>query len=153
MSIRPGSLTASRLGDDGPVNWGLVGGVVASLVAVWLLFIVVLWIFRPRGTNLGQLVRIVPDVLRLVRQLIGDGSVPFGVRAALVGLLAWLLNPIDLIPEFIPILGPLDDVVVAVLVLRYVRRRLGDDDLRRRWPGTPEGYHLLSGVLGQPTPN
>ena len=128
-----------------------MGAVVASLVAVWLLFIVVLWIFRPRGTNLGQLVRIVPDVLRLVRQLIGDGSVPFGVRAALVGLLAWLLNPIDLIPEFIPILGPLDDVVVAVLVLRSVRRRLGEDDLRRRWPGTPEGYDLLSGVLGQPT--
>ena len=114
------------------MNWGLVWGVVASLIAVWLLFIAVLWVFRPRGTNLGQLVRIVPDVLRLVRQLVGDGSVPFGVRAALVGLLTWLLNPIDLIPEFIPILGPLDDVVVAVLVLRYVRRRLGDDELRRR---------------------
>jgi len=130
------------------VNWGLVWGIVAGLLAVWLLFIVALWMFRPRGTNLGQLVRIVPDVLRLVRQLVGDGSVPVGVRAALIGLLAWLINPIDLIPEFIPILGPLDDVVVAVLVLRYVRRRLGDAELRRRWPGTPDGYALLSGVLG-----
>lgn len=130
------------------MNWGLVWGIVAGLLAVWLLFIVTLWIFRPRGTNLGQLVRIVPDVLRLVRQLVGDGSVPVGVRAALIGLLAWLINPIDLIPEFIPILGPLDDVVVSVLVLRYVRRRLGDTELRRRWPGTPDGYALLSGVLG-----
>lgn len=130
------------------MNWGLVGGIVASLLAVWLLFIAVLWVFRPRGVQLGQLVRIVPDVLRLVRQLIGDGSVPFGVRAALVGLLLWLINPVDLIPEFIPILGPLDDVVVAVLVLRYVRRRLGDEELRRRWPGTPEGYGLLNGALG-----
>ena len=133
------------------MNWGAVWAIVASLLAVWLLFIVVLWIVRPRGTNLGQLIRIVPDVLRLVRDLLRDGSVPLEVRAALFGLLAWLLNPIDLIPEFIPILGPLDDVVVAVLVLRYVRRRLGEDELRRRWPGTDDGYRLLSGVLGPRT--
>lgn len=131
------------------MNWGLVWGIVASLIAVWLLFLAVLWVFRPRNVQLGQLVRIVPEVLRLVRQLVGDASVPFGVRAALVGLLAWLINPIDVIPEFIPVLGPLDDVVVAVLVLRYVRRRLGADELRRRWQGTPEGYALLSGVLGE----
>jgi uncharacterized membrane protein YkvA (DUF1232 family) len=131
-----------------PMDWLVVWGIVASLIGVWLLLIVVLWIFRPRGVQLGQLVRIVPDVLRLVQRLLGDRSAPFRVRAALVGLLAWLLNPVDLIPEFIPVLGPLDDVVVAVLVLRYVRRRMGDDELRRRWPGTPEGYALLSGVLG-----
>jgi uncharacterized membrane protein YkvA (DUF1232 family) len=130
------------------MNWTVVVGVVAGLIAAWLLFVAVLWVFRPRGANLAQLVRVVPDVLRLIRQLVGDGSVPLGVRAALVGLLAWLLNPIDLIPEFIPVLGPLDDVVVAVLVLRYVRRRLGGEELRRRWPGTPESYDLLSGVLG-----
>jgi uncharacterized membrane protein YkvA (DUF1232 family) len=131
------------------MSWEVVGGIVAGLIAVWLLLLAVLWIFRPRGVQLGQLVRVVPDVLRLVRRLLGDSSVPFGVRAALVGLLAWLINPIDLVPEFIPILGPLDDVVVAVLVLRYVRHRLGDDELRRRWPGTSEGYRLLSGVLGR----
>lgn len=132
------------------MDWGLILGIAASAVAVWLLFLVVLWIFRPRDVEFEQLIRIVPDVLRLVRQLLTDGSVPFAVRAALVGLLAWLLNPLDLIPEFIPVLGPLDDVVVAVLVLRYVRRRLGDEQLRSRWPGTPEGYRLLSGVLGNP---
>jgi uncharacterized membrane protein YkvA (DUF1232 family) len=132
------------------MSWGLVVGIVGSLVAVWFLFIAVLWVFRPRDVRLGQLVRIVPDVLRLVRELLSDRTVPFGVRLALVGLLAWLLNPIDLIPEFIPVLGPLDDVVVAVLVLRYVRRRLSDEELRRRWPGTADGYSLLSGVLGRP---
>ena len=130
------------------MDFGPILGVVVSLAAAWLLFIAVLWITRPRGVELGQLVRIVPDVLRLVRDVLRDGSVPLGVRLALVGLLAWLLNPVDLIPEFIPVLGPIDDVVVAVLVLRYVRRRLGDEELRRRWPGTPEGYALLGGVLG-----
>ena len=82
------------------------------------------------------------------RSLIADGTAPLGVRLALVGLLVWLVSPIDLIPEFIPVLGPLDDVVVAVLVLRYVRRRLGADELRRRWPGNEPGLALLLRLIG-----
>ena len=124
--------------------------IIGSLLVAWLAFIALLWVVRPRDVRLAELVRVVPDVLRLIRQLIGARSAPLGVRLALLGLLAWLVNPIDLIPEFIPVLGPLDDVVVAVLVLRYVRRRLGDGELRRRWPGTSESYELLSGVLGSP---
>ena len=107
-----------------------------------------LWLFRPRGVPLRELVRVMPDVARLVRRLLADRSVPKGVRLALGGLIVWLASPIDLIPEFIPVLGPLDDAIVAVIVLRYVWRRLGDDELRRRWPGTQAGYALLSGVLG-----
>lgn len=122
--------------------------VVGSLLAVWLLFLGLLWLLRPRDVRLGEALRIVPDLLRMVRALIAAGSTPLGVRLALIGLVAWLLNPIDLIPEFIPVLGPLDDVVVAVLVLRYVRRRLGEDELRRRWPGTPAGFALLRSILG-----
>ncbi len=60
----------------------------------------------------------------------------------------YLVNPIDLIPEFIPVLGPLDDVVVAVLVLRYVRRRIGVEALLLRWRGTPQGFALLQPVIG-----
>jgi uncharacterized membrane protein YkvA (DUF1232 family) len=123
-------------------------GVVGGLIVVWLLFIALLWVLRPRDMRLSQAVRIVPDLLRMVRSLITNGSTPLGVRVALIGLMAWLVNPIDLIPEFIPVLGPLDDVVVAVLVLRYVRRRLGENELRSRWPGTPEGFALLRSVLG-----
>ena len=123
--------------------------IAVGLILLWILFVALLWILRPRDARLADLVRIVPDVLRLARSLIGDRSVPLGVRAALVGMVAWVVNPIDLIPEFIPILGPLDDVVVAVLVLRYVRRRLGGDQLSRRWPGTPQGYVLLGGIIGR----
>src|SRR5919106_5062384 len=113
---------------------------IGSLLAVWALLIAILWVLRPRDIRLGDAVRIVPVLLRLVRDLIADRSIPFGARAALVGLLAWLFSPVDLIPEFIPVLGPLDDVVVAVVVLRYVRSRLGDEQFRRRWPGTDDGY-------------
>jgi uncharacterized membrane protein YkvA (DUF1232 family) len=123
-------------------------GLILGLLAAWLVLVAVLWLFRPRDARIGELLRLVPDILRLGRDLATDPRAPFGVRLALFGLLAWIVSPIDLIPEFIPVLGPLDDVVVAILVLRYVRLRLGEAELRRRWPGTPDGYAMLSGVLG-----
>jgi len=122
--------------------------IALGLVGAWALLIVVLWVFRPRDVHAGELVRVVPDVLRLVRDLLADRTVNVGVRISLIVLLAWLVNPVDLVPEFIPVLGPLDDVIVTIIVLRYARRRLGEDDLRRRWRGTPEGFDLLTGILG-----
>jgi uncharacterized membrane protein YkvA (DUF1232 family) len=127
---------------------GIVVSVVVGLVLAWVAFVGLLWLLRPRDVGLRELVGVVPDVLRLVRDLLGDRTVPGGPRLALLGLLVWLISPIDLIPEFVPVLGPLDDVVVAVLVLRYVRRRLGDEDLRRRWRGTSDSFDLLLGILG-----
>ena len=124
-------------------------GIILGLLGAWALLVVVLWVVRPRDVRAGELVRVVPDVLRLVRDLLADRTVAVRVRISLVFLLAWLVNPVDLIPEFIPVLGPLDDVVVTVIVLRYARRQLGEDDLRRRWRGTPEGFDLLTGVLGR----
>jgi uncharacterized membrane protein YkvA (DUF1232 family) len=129
------------------VDWTPLLAIVGSLLAAWALFIGLLWVLRPRDVRLGEAIRIVPDLLRLVRDLIADRSTPLRVRAALVGLLAWMVSPIDIIPEFIPILGPLDDVVVAVLVLRYVRRRLGEAQLRARWRGTSDGFELLRSII------
>lgn len=119
-----------------------------GLLTAWLALLAVLWTFRPRDVQLGELVRVVPDVVRLARGLLADRATPLSVRAALIGLMAWLISPIDLIPEFIPVLGPLDDVVVTILVLRFVRRRLGEEELVRRWPGTSDGYALLARVVG-----
>ncbi len=130
------------------MTWQLIVGIGIGLLAAWLALIALLWLVRPRDVRLGELVRVVPDVMRLARGLLADPSVPVSVKAALIGLLAWLISPIDLIPEFIPVLGPLDDVVVAILVLRFVRRRIGADEFARRWPGTPDGYALLSRVVG-----
>jgi len=130
------------------MEWRTVVSIGVALALVWVALIALLWAFRPRDASLGELLRIVPDLLRLVRSLLADRGVPLGARVALVVLLLWLINPIDLIPEFIPVLGPLDDVVVAVLVLRYVRRRVGLEELRRRWSGTPEGFALLGRIIG-----
>jgi uncharacterized membrane protein YkvA (DUF1232 family) len=129
------------------VNSGTVLAIAGGLLVAWLLLAVLLIVFRPRNVPLREAVRLVPDVLRLVRSLVADGSVPLLVRFWLVVLVVWLVSPIDLIPEFVPVIGPLDDIVVAVLVLRYVRRRLGEDELHRRWPGTDDGYALLQSIL------
>jgi uncharacterized membrane protein YkvA (DUF1232 family) len=110
--------------------------------------LVLFWFLRPRGVPVRELLRLIPDVLSLIRSIVGDRSAPLDARLVLIGLLAWIVSPIDLIPEFIPVLGPLDDVVVAVVAMRFVRRRLGIDDLRRRWVGTDEGFELLCRVIG-----
>jgi uncharacterized membrane protein YkvA (DUF1232 family) len=127
------------------VSW--IGGIILALVAIWLVLLLALWLIRPRDVRAVDLVRLVPDLLRLTRDLLLDPTAPRGVRLALGILLVWLVNPIDLIPEFIPVLGPLDDVIVAVVVLRYVRRRLGAEEMRARWRGTPEGWTLVERLL------
>jgi len=123
-------------------------GIVIAFVAVWALLLVLFWALRPKGVAVREVLGLVPDVLRLLRSVISDRSAPPDVRIVLVGLLAWILSPIDLIPEFIPVLGPLDDVVVAVVAMRYVRRRVGVEDLRRRWTGTDDGFALLLRIIG-----
>ena len=122
--------------------------IVLGLLAAWALLVAVVWVLRPRDVSLSELVAFVPDLVRLVRSLLADRAAPRAVRAALVVLLIWLLSPIDLIPEFIPVLGPLDDVVVAVIVLRYVRRRLGTEALRAHWSGSDAGFGLLLRLAG-----
>jgi len=126
------------------MDWRGPLAVAGGLLTLWGLLLLVLWLLRPRGTRLQTLIRVVPELLVLARRLAGDRSTPPAVRLAVMGLIVWVASPIDLVPEFLPVIGPLDDLVVAVIVLRYVHRRLGDVELRRRWPGNEESYELLS---------
>ena len=125
----------------------LVIGVALGLVALWAVLLVIFWLLRPKGVPVRQILRVVPDVVRLLRRLIADGTVPLDVRVIIGGLFVWIVSPIDLIPEFLPGIGPLDDVIVAVVALRYVRRRLGIEYLRRTWAGTTYGFALLERII------
>src|SRR5438128_12434602 len=127
----------------------LLIGIALGLLGTWVALVTVLWLLRPKDVALRELLSVVPDLVRLIRALLADRQTPFGVRLALTVLLAWIVNPIDLIPEFIPVIGPLDDVVVAVLVLRYVRRRLGAEAVAARWPGSEAGAGLLMRLVGE----
>ena len=122
--------------------------IVVSLVVAWIAMLAIFWAFRPRGVAVRELVGVVPDLLRLLRTLVADPATPLDVRVVLVALAAWIISPIDLIPEFIPVLGPLDDIVVGVVALRYVRRRVGVHVIRSRWPGTDAGLAVLLRVIG-----
>ena len=130
------------------MDFAFVVSIVIGIAAVWAALLVVFWIFRPKNVAVRELVRLIPDLLRLLRSIMTDGSAPADVRIVLAGLMVWIVSPIDLIPEFIPVLGPLDDVVVAIVALRYTRRRMGTEDLRARWSGSPNGFELLVRVIG-----
>lgn len=130
------------------VEPGPVIALIFGLVVLWVALLVVFWILRPRSVPVRELIRVVPDLLRLLRTIIADRNAPWDVRVVLVLLIVWILSPIDLIPEFIPVLGPLDDVVVAIVALRYTRRRMGLEDLRSRWTGSADGFALVARALG-----
>lgn len=118
-------------------------GVVAGLLLLWVLLIAALAVVRPRGTSLSTALRLLPDLLRLVGRLTADRSLPTGVRVRLGLLAVYLAMPIDLVPDFVPVLGYADDAIVVALVLRSVARRAGVAALRRHWPGTDDGFAAL----------
>ncbi|MBO4271192.1 YkvA family protein [Microbispora triticiradicis] len=132
--------------------WDLLIGVTAALLVTWIALIGMLAVVRPRGGLLREALRLLPDVLRLVRRLAADPDLPRGVRVRLVLLLAYLAFPIDLVPDFIPVLGYADDAIVVTAVLRSVVRRAGLPAVRRHWPGTDDGFATLARLTGLDRP-
>jgi len=124
----------------------LVVSVVASVAVTYLALLVALLVARPKGSLLGEAVRLLPDLLRLLRRLATDSTVPRGARVRLALLLAYLAIPFDLVPDFVPVLGYADDAIVVSLVLRSVVRRAGSPAVRRHWPGTDDGLAALARV-------
>lgn len=129
----------------------LVIGVVLALVLVWLVLVVALLIARPKGSMLRESLRLLPDLLRLLPRLARDDTLPRGVRVRLWLLLAYLAMPIDLIPDFIPVLGYADDAIIVAAVLRSVVRRAGTAPLQRHWPGSDDGLFAVTRLAGLPT--
>jgi len=119
-------------------------------VLVWLALVAALLIGRPAGGQLREAVRILPDLLRLLGRLAKDRTLPRGVRIRLALLLAYLALPIDLIPDFIPVLGYADDAILIVIVLRGTIRRAGLPAVQRHWPGTDAGFAALQRLTGAP---
>src|SRR5262249_7120026 len=134
------------------VWWDLLIGVAAALVLAWIASVIALAIARPRGGLLQEAVRILPDTLRLIHRLAADETRPPGVRMRLGLLMLYLAIPIDLIPDFIPVIGYADDAVIVTVVLRSVVRRAGLDAVRAHWPGTEDGFTALCRLTGLTAP-
>jgi uncharacterized membrane protein YkvA (DUF1232 family) len=127
-----------------------VSGAAIGVVVVWLALIVTLLLIgrRYERPGLSEMLRLLPDLLRLLKRLAGDRSLPRGVRVRLWLLLVYLAVPIDLIPDFIPVIGYADDAIIVALALRSVTRRAGLPALRRHWPGSPTGLRAVLRAAG-----
>jgi uncharacterized membrane protein YkvA (DUF1232 family) len=127
-------------------NWLVgLGIAVGCLVASWS---VLLLLARrlPPGI-LRDLAAFIPDCVTTVRRLRKDPRVPLRAKVAIVIAGLWVASPVDLIPEFIPIIGPLDDIVVVALALRYAGRQVPRHVLLAAWPGEPRLIERLLGPI------
>ena len=124
--------------------WTIPLGIACGLVLLWAVFATVLWLTKPGDHDLRETLRLLPDVIRLIKRLAADPATPRGVRIRLVLLLGYLALPFDLIPDFVPVLGYADDAIIVALVLRSTTRSAGPDALAKHWPGTPQGLAALN---------
>ena len=124
----------------------VVAGVV--LVGTWGLLIV-LAARLPDGV-LKDLASLLPAAVTTARRLRRHPAVPRSAKVAVLVAGLWVLSPIDLLPEFLPVIGPLDDVVVVALALRFAARRVPPEVLFEAWPADPT---LMARLIGRPVPD
>lgn len=120
---------------------------VALVIATWVLLIVLARRLPPGVAK--DLAGFLPDCVTAMRVLRRDPRVPRRARIAVVVAMLWVLSPIDLIPEFLPVIGPLDDIVAVALLLRYAGRSVPRKVLLDAWPGDP---YLMERLLGPARP-
>jgi uncharacterized membrane protein YkvA (DUF1232 family) len=133
------------------VSWETVAGAVGGVLAVYALLLLLLWGYarrHPETVAMKDALRLLPDLLRLLRRLLADRSLGAGIRVRVALLVAYLLSPIDLVPDFLPVVGYADDVIIVALVLRSVVARSGADAVRRHWPGTPAALEIVLRLAG-----
>lgn len=127
-------------------TWVLV--VLGSPAVAWAAFVLALLV-TGRREGARALAGFVPDCLVLVGRLLADPRVPRRRKLLLLGLLGYLALPFDLIPDFIPVAGQLDDVIVVAYVLRRLARGGGEPLLREHWPGPERTLTLVMRLVGR----
>jgi uncharacterized membrane protein YkvA (DUF1232 family) len=123
-----------------PIAWSV--SIAGAALAVYALLVVALLV-GGRRTDARALGGFIPDCIVLLRRLLADGRVPQRRKLILLALVAYLLTPVDLIPDFVPVVGQLDDAIIAAFALRYVLRSQGPELLREHWPGPDSSRNLV----------
>jgi uncharacterized membrane protein YkvA (DUF1232 family) len=124
--------------------------IVVGVLALAYAGLVATLVVTGRRADARALARFVPDCSVLFGRLLSDPRVSRGHRVLLVGLVAYLSMPFDLVPDFIPVAGHLDDAIVALLVLRTVLRGARADLIREHWPGGETSLAVVLRLAGQP---
>jgi len=128
--------------------------ILIVLFAIWTIIVIVLVVVG-RAVLARELALLLPNLIRLFGGLLRDGRVPLRAKIVLAIASVWLASPIDLIPEFIPIVGSLDDAIVAALALRFVLRTTDGAVIRQHWHGDPATLQRLLRIVtwgGRGTP-
>jgi uncharacterized membrane protein YkvA (DUF1232 family) len=120
--------------------WLLVG--VGMFAFVYALFVVLLLI-AGRRESARALAGFIPDCVIVCSRLLRDPRVPRRKKALLVALAGYLALPFDLVPDFIPVAGQLDDALIVALVLRSLLRGGGEPVVREHWPGPESSLALV----------
>ena len=123
-------------------DWQLLAISALSALALYAGGVIAL-ISVGRRTDAVALARFVPDCVVLFRRLLADGRVPRRRKLLLAPLLVYLVTPLDLVPDFIPVVGALDDAILVALVLRSLARGGGADLLHEHWPGPARSLDVL----------
>lgn len=123
--------------------------VVAVVLATWLA-VVGVFVLAGRRILARQIASLLPNLVILFKGLLRDPRVPASSKLLLVLGIAWILSPIDLIPEFIPFVGPLDDAVIAALIVRRIIRVSGRDVLTDHWRGDSTTLDRMLRWAGSP---
>ena len=126
----------------------IVLSLAAGLALTWLALVFALLVANPGPGLLGEVITLLPDVIRLLKRLATDRTLPRSVRVRLGLMFAYLAFPLDLIPDVVPVLGYADDAIVVAAVLRSVVRSVGLSPLQRHWPGTPGGLDAVVRLTG-----
>jgi uncharacterized membrane protein YkvA (DUF1232 family) len=115
---------------------------------LWLLLIAVLLVLGRRA-DARAVVTFVPDCAVLFKRLLRDRRVPRRAKFALALMVPYLLSPLDLVPDFIPVVGQLDDAIIVALVIRYVVRKAGREVVEELWPGPERGLEVVLALSRQ----
>ena len=131
--------------------WDALIAVIGGVVLIYAALLVLLSLYarrHPESVGMREALRLLPDLLGLLRRLTADRTLPRGIRVRLVLLLVYLASPIDLVPDFLPVIGYADDAIIVALVLRSVIRKAGNGPVERHWPGSPAGLSLIQRLAG-----
>ena len=115
---------------------------LAITLLVWASCVAAL-VVAGRGSDAKALARFVPDCLLLFHRLLRDERVPRGRKLVLLALVGYLASPVDLIPDFVPVAGQLDDAIVVAVALRFVLRSAGMALVSEHWPGPPQSLSAM----------
>ena len=100
-------------------------------------------LFLGRGRDARDAARFIPDCLVLFKRLLRDERVPRRAKVAVALLIAYLVMPFDLVPDFIPLVGQLDDALIVLLAFGYVARTAGREVIEELWPGSERGLRVV----------